>query len=67
VGARAALILGAQVLAGLPAALVRADHGAGLRTPRGPLVEALLWGAAVLVLGLAVVAIVSVLTRRGSS
>lgn len=66
-GARRALILGAPLPSGLVAAVALADHGVGLRTPRSPLVDALLWGAAVLVLGLAIVAIVSVLTRRGPS
>lgn len=42
-----------------------ADHGAGLRSaPMSPLVEALLWAGLALLVGVVVMAIVSVLSRR---
>lgn len=42
-----------------------ADHGVGLTRPAGnPLVEALIWAGVAFVLGMAVVAIVTVLARR---
>jgi hypothetical protein len=49
-------------------AVAWADHGAGLAgTGPSPLVTALLWAGATLLAGLAVVAIVTVLSRRRSS
>lgn len=43
-----------------------ADHGDATRAaPASPLIQALIWAAAVLLLGVAVVAIVSALSRRG--
>lgn len=45
-----------------------ADHGDAARSaPASPLAQALMWAAVVLLLGVAVVAIVSALTRRGGS
>ena len=45
-----------------------ADHGAGLRSPgMNPVVSALLWAGAAFLVGMAVVAIVSVLSRRRQS
>jgi cytochrome c-type biogenesis protein CcmH/NrfF len=45
-----------------------ADHGGALTTPPlSPWLHAVLWGAAVLAVGLAVVAIIGVVTRRRSS
>jgi len=42
-----------------------ADHGVGLREPgMSPLVAALVWAGAAFLVGVAVVAIVTVLTRR---
>jgi len=44
-----------------------ADHGGGLRAaPMSPWLQAVLWGGAALAVGLAIVAIVNVLTRRRS-
>lgn len=44
-----------------------ADHGVGLRSATlSPLTEALIWAGVAFVLGVVVVAIVSVLTRRRS-
>lgn len=43
-----------------------ADHGDATRAaPSSPLVQALMWAAVVLLLGVAVMAIVSALSRRG--
>jgi uncharacterized membrane protein len=43
-----------------------ADHGDATRAaPASPLMQALLWAAVVLLLGVAVVAIVTALSRRG--
>jgi multisubunit Na+/H+ antiporter MnhC subunit len=43
-----------------------ADHGDATRAaPASPLTYALMWAAVVLLLGVAVVAIVTALTRRG--
>lgn len=54
----------AGVLAFLAAAW--ADHGDATRAaPASPLAQALMWAAVVLLLGVAVVAIVSLLSRRG--
>lgn len=45
-----------------------ADHGAGLRSPgMNPIVTALLWAGAAFLVGIAVVAIVTVLSRRRQS
>lgn len=45
-----------------------ADHGAGLREPgMNPVVAALLWAGAAFLVGMAVVAIVTVLGRRRQS
>ena len=45
-----------------------ADHGAGLRYPgMNPIVTALLWAGAAFLVGIAVVAIVTVLSRRRQS
>ena len=47
---------------------VWADHGGGLRGPTmSPVLTALLWAGAVLLVGMAVVAIVTVLSRRRSA
>jgi hypothetical protein len=55
------------ILAAAPAA-AWADHGAGLAgAGPSPLVTALLWAGATLLAGLAVIAIVTVLSRRRSS
>ena len=63
-------------LAGLCAALTAlasaarawADHGAGLRSEgMSPITAALVWAAAAFLVGMAIVAIVSVLARRRSS
>jgi len=44
-----------------------ADHGGGLRgAPTSPWLQAVLWGVAALVVGLAIVAIVNVVARRRS-
>jgi multisubunit Na+/H+ antiporter MnhC subunit len=52
------------ILAGL--AVAWADHGDATRAaPASPLTQALMWAAVVLLLGVAVVAIVTVLSRRG--
>ena len=49
----------------LAPAVVSADHGDGLRGPGlSPIVTALLWAGAAFAVGVAVVAIVTVLTRR---
>jgi len=46
-------------------ALAWADHGAGLRSAgMSPLVEALVWAGLAFLVGVAIVAIVSVLRRR---
>ncbi|HEY7363670.1 MAG TPA: hypothetical protein VIE37_06155 [Methylomirabilota bacterium] len=58
------------MMAGLVAPLVAAwaDHGDATRSaPASPLAQALMWAAVVLLLGVAVVAIVSALTRRRGS
>lgn len=48
--------------------LAWADHGGGLRGPTmSPVLTALLWAGAVLLVGMAVVAIVTVLSRRRSA
>lgn len=61
---------------GIPAALAAvlsagpafADHGAGLRTEgMNPVLAAVLWAAVAFALGMAVVAILTVLSCRGSS
>lgn len=58
----------AAVIALLVAAPAWADHGAGGGTaPMNPLVTALLWAGTAFLLGIALVAIVSVLTRRRPS
>lgn len=45
-----------------------ADHGAGLSSAgMGPLAEALLWAGLAILVGIVVVAIVSVLSRRRQS
>jgi cation transporter-like permease len=45
-----------------------ADHGAGLGSPgMSPVVSALLWAGAAFLVGMAVVAIVTVLSRRRQS
>lgn len=45
-----------------------ADHGAGLRAPgMNPILSALLWAGAAFLVGLAVIAIVTVLGRRRPS
>ena len=45
-----------------------ADHGAGLRSPgMNPVVSALLWAGAAFLVGVAVVALVTVLSRRRPS
>ena len=45
-----------------------ADHGAGLRSPgMNPVVSALLWAGAAFLAGVAVVALVTVLSRRRPS
>lgn len=67
---RAALATGTAVLAALGRALpALADHGAGLRQPGSvnPLLEALLWAGGAFVVGIAIVAAVSALTRRRSA
>jgi hypothetical protein len=57
---------GLAALAGAGAAW--ADHGAGLRTEgMHPVLAAVLWAAVAFALGMAVVAILTVLSRRGSS
>ena len=44
-----------------------ADHGGALRqTPLSPWLQAVLWGFAALAAGLAIVAIINVVTRRRS-
>jgi len=49
-----------------PLAVAWADHGDATRAaPASPLAQALTWAAVVLLLGVAVVAIVSALARRG--
>ncbi|MGH7313357.1 MAG: hypothetical protein ACREJV_09295 [Candidatus Rokuibacteriota bacterium] len=49
-----------------PVAAAWADHGDATRAaPASPLAQALMWAAVVLLLGVAVVAIVSALARRG--
>ncbi len=49
-----------------PLAAAWADHGDATRSaPASPLAQALMWAAVALLLGVAVVAIVSALTRRG--
>jgi hypothetical protein len=54
----------ASALASVAAAW--ADHGDATRAaPATPLAQALMWGAVILLLGVAVVALVSALTRRG--
>jgi hypothetical protein len=53
---------------GILASLARAwaDHGDATRAaPASPLLQALMWAAVVLLLGVAVVAIVSALSGRG--
>jgi len=51
-----------------PLAAAWADHGDATRSaPASPLAQALMWAAVVLLLGVAVVAIVSALARRGGS
>jgi len=45
-----------------------ADHGGGLTAPpMSPWLNAVLWGLAALAVGVAIVAIISVVTRRRSS
>jgi hypothetical protein len=42
-----------------------ADHGVGLRSPgMSPIVAALVWGSAALLVGVAIVALVTVFVRR---
>jgi hypothetical protein len=51
-----------------PLAMAWADHGDATRSaPASPLAQALMWAAVVLLLGVAVVAILSALNRRGDS
>ena len=58
----------AAILALIAAAPAWADHGAGLRDPgMHPVVSALIWAGAAFLVGIAVVAIVTVLSRRRSS
>ena len=53
------------LVAALPA---WADHGVGLRSEgMSPIVSALIWAAAAFLVGIAVVAIVTVLSRRRSA
>jgi multisubunit Na+/H+ antiporter MnhC subunit len=53
-----------SIVASLAAAW--ADHGDAMRAaPASPVIQALIWAAVVLLLGVAVVAIVSALSRRG--
>jgi hypothetical protein len=63
-GRRAALAV-PLALAAVSAAW--ADHGGGLRTESNPVWAAIVWAAAAFVVGMAVVAIVSVVTRRRGS
>jgi hypothetical protein len=56
---------GVAVALAVVAAPAWADHGAGLGSDRmSPIVTALLWAGGALVVGLAVIAIVTVLSRR---
>jgi hypothetical protein len=56
-----------MMLALIASAPAWADHGAGLRSPAmNPVVAALLWAGAAFLVGMAVVAIVTVLARRDS-
>ena len=60
--------LTAAILVLAAPALAWADHGAGLRAPgMHPILSALLWAGAAFLVGLAVVAIVTVLGRRRPS
>jgi hypothetical protein len=55
----------ATILALLASTPAWADHGAGLRSPgMNPVVAALLWAGAAFLVGIAIVAIVTVLGRR---
>ena len=57
-----------MAIAALAVARAWADHDAGLRSPAmNPAVVALLWAGAALVVGMAVIAIVTVVARRRSS
>jgi multisubunit Na+/H+ antiporter MnhC subunit len=59
---------GRPVIAGALASVAAAwaDHGDATRAaPASPLAQALMWAAVVLLLGVALVAIVSALARRG--
>lgn len=61
-------ILIAAIVALIAAAPTWADHGAGLRSPgMNPVVTALLWAGAAFLVGIALVAIVTVLSRRRQS
>ncbi|PYN98006.1 MAG: hypothetical protein DMD91_16275 [Candidatus Rokuibacteriota bacterium] len=56
-----------QVMTAFTVARAWADHGGGLRgAPTSPWLQAVLWGVAALVVGLAIVAIVNVVARRRS-
>ena len=58
----------AAISASLMATAAWADHEAGLRGPgMSPIATALLWAGAALLAGLAVIAIVTLLSRRRSS
>lgn len=58
----------ATILTLIVSAPACADHGAGLREPgMNPIVAALLWAGAAFLVGMAVVAIVTVLGRRRQS
>jgi arginine exporter protein ArgO len=58
----------AAILTLIAAAPAWADHGVGLQSPgMHPVVTALLWAGAAFLVGMAVVAIVTVLNRRRQS
>ena len=58
----------AAISASFEAAAAWADHGGELRGPgMSPIATALLWGGAALLAGLAVIAIVTLLSRRRSA
>lgn len=58
----------AAILTLLASAPAWADHGNGLRSPgMHPIVTALIWAGAAFLVGLAIVAIVTVISRRRQS
>ena len=61
-------VLTAAILVPLMTTAARADHGGALRSPdMSPIATALLWAGAAILVGMAVIAIVTLWSRRRSS